>query len=81
MSNPILIIRIPGIEDSTEKNNIVNQLLELQKKITDYHILPVMENNIHKVTFEVLSPKEVDEKYLEDLKKSITEIFINNLEQ
>jgi hypothetical protein len=81
MSKPILIIRIPTVKNFEDKQSIINQLLELQKNINDYHILPVMESTSTKAEFEVLNAKDVDLVYLEDLKKTITNIFLNNLEE
>lgn len=76
MSKPLLIIRVPLIDNFDEKQNIIDQLLTLQKQTKDYNILPVMESSVTRVEFELMSVKEVDLNYVEELKKTI----LNSLE-
>jgi hypothetical protein len=71
MSKPILIIRIPIIEKELYREKLVNEIKCLQKEITDYHIITLLENSIESIQFECFNVLEKDNLDLEILKKEV----------
>ena len=74
MAKPILIIAVPY--DAKLKSDLDHQLYQLEKKISDYHIIAYRANNILELQFTVLNADNANELDIEELKKEINSKII-----
>ena len=70
MSKPILVIRFPYYE--TEKEEFSKLIEHLEKKINDYHIIPVIGNYNDQVKFECFNSPHTEIEF-EELKRYVLE--------
>ena len=69
MAKPILIIRIPY--DTQNLNNVHESIQNIQRMLTDYHVLAYKENSILELKLEVLNPINANDIDIETLKKEL----------
>ena len=70
MAKPILVIALP--EDSiTQLQPITESIAQLEKKLTDYHVIAYRASDIEKLTLNVLNADEADDLDIEKLKEEI----------
>lgn len=69
MAKPILVIAIPY--DSLSNELMQDRLIQLEKKLNDYHILAYRAGNITELTLEVLNADKANDLDIEKLKHEI----------
>jgi hypothetical protein len=69
VAKPILIIRIPY--DTQNLNNVHESIQNIQRMLTDYHVLAYKENSILELKLEVLNPINANDIDIETLKKEL----------
>jgi hypothetical protein len=74
MAKPILIIAIPY--DAILKPNLDEHLRQLEKKLSDYHMIAYKANDILELQFKVLNADSADDLDIEQLKKEINSKII-----
>jgi len=69
MSKPIFIWRVPAhvIASNQEHFNVIAR--DLQTKLSDYHVLTMMDPLINSVQFECYNTTDMDTKSFEELKR------------
>jgi hypothetical protein len=72
MSKPIFIWRVPAhvIASNTEHFNVIAR--DLQTKLSDYHVLTMMDPLINSVQFECYNTTNMDTKSFEELKQIVS---------
>jgi hypothetical protein len=69
VAKPILVIAIPY--DSLSNELMQDRLIQLEKKLNDYHILAYRAGNITELTLEVLNADKANDLDIEKLKHEI----------
>lgn len=81
MSKPIFIIRFPYIDDETRDKNLISICDNIQSKLDDYHVLPVMDNRTERVEFECYNVVDATDKDIEEIKQMILEQLENEQQE
>ncbi len=71
MSKPIFIWRIPAHQIATNPEHFNKIAQDLQTKLSDYHILVMMDPLIDSVQFECYNTTDVDTKSFAELKQLV----------
>lgn len=74
MAKPILVVAIPY--KLCSNNLIEDDLLKIEKKLSDYHIIAYRANNIKELKLEVLNADKENELDIEKLKHEINSKII-----
>lgn len=69
MAKPILVVAIPY--ESISNNLIEDHLNQLEKKLSDYHIIAYRASEITELKLEVLNADKADDLDIEKLKHEI----------
>lgn len=71
MSKPIFIWRVPAhvIASNPEHFNVIAR--DLQTKLSDYHVLTMMDPLINSVQFECYNTTDMDTKSFKELKQMV----------
>ena len=72
MAKPILVIRFPYDEIFIKEMDNINKKLE--RKIDDYHILPVIDNYTKQIKFECFNSPHTEIEF-EELKQRVLELI------
>ena len=70
MAKPILVIALPE-EAITELHSINDSISQIEKKLTDYHVIAYRASDIEKLTLSVLNADTADDLDIEKLKEEI----------
>lgn len=70
MSKPIFIIRIPFLENQTDRDILESHIQKIEQKLQDYHTLAVIENSINEIKFECYNAPHTDIEF-EELKNMV----------
>jgi hypothetical protein len=71
MSKPIFIWRIPAHQIASNPEHFNNIAQDLQTKLSDYHVLTMMDPLIDSVQFECYNTTDVDIKSFAELKQLV----------
>ena len=70
MAKPILVVALP--EDSiTQLLPITESIAQIEKKLTDYHVIAYRASDIEKLTLSVLNADTADDLDIEKLKEEL----------
>ena len=72
MAKPILVIRFPYREEMWDHFEDISG--DLQKKLSDYHVLCMVESTAKSVVFECYNVPDIETKF-EDLKKQVLDLI------
>ena len=72
MAKPILVIRFPYDEIFIKEMDNINKKLE--RKIDDYHVLPVIDNYAKQIKFECFNSPHTEIEF-EELKSRVLELI------
>jgi|694.fasta_scaffold51179_5 hypothetical protein len=75
MAKPILVVAIPE-EAITQIQSINDSISQIEKKLTDYHVLAYQSSDIEKLTLSVLNADKADDLDIEKLKNEINSKII-----
>lgn len=70
MAKPILVISLPE-EAITELHSINDSISQIEKKLTDYHVIAYRASDIERLTLSVLNADTADDLDIEKLKEEI----------
>jgi hypothetical protein len=68
---PILVIRMPDMLSQSNRHALVEQLIELKDRLSDYHLIPLFESGLSRVEFECYN--STDNVLSEDILSEINE--------
>jgi hypothetical protein len=72
MSKPIFIWRVPAQAIAANPEHFNNIAQDLQTKLSDYHVLTMMDPLIQSVQFECYNTTDLDTKSFEELKQLVS---------
>ena len=72
MSKPIFIWRVPAHVIASNPEHFNNIARDLQTKLSDYHVLTMMDPLINSVQFECYNTTDMDTKSFEELKQIVS---------
>ena len=75
MAKPILVVAIPE-EAITQIQSINDSISQIEKKLTDYHVLAYRASDIEKLTLSVLNADNANDLDIEKLKNEINSKII-----
>ncbi len=72
MSKPIFIVRFPAEHVMQHRERFEEASRDLQTKLSDYHVLTMMDPLIDSVQFECYNTTDLDTKSFEELKQIVS---------
>ena len=74
MSKPIFIIRLPYIESVQDRAYVIEQIMNVEDKLKDYHVLPVIDPKTSEIKFECFNAPHTEIEF-EELKRCVLELI------